>query len=130
MAIWKQGHVAYVGEGLKIYEANGVDKDMEVSEFDKRAKDFTYLLVVKGSYLAEHWNDKTTTQSSAKVSYYKKYTGKSLRIDVVFKAIGAPYGSVAKRKPVANKNGYSNYKGSSTQNLKLIALAKAGKLKK
>ena len=130
MAIWKQGHIAYIGEGLKIYEANGVDKDMEVSSFDKRAKDFTYLLVVKGSYLAEHWNDKTTSKPVIKVSYYKKYTGKSLKIDVVFKAIGAPYGSVAKRKPVAKKNGYSSYKGSTTQNLKLIALAKLGKLKK
>jgi hypothetical protein len=64
------------------------------------------------------------------VFYYKKYTGKSLKIDNVFKAIGAPYGSVSKRKPVAKKNGYSNYKGSSIQNLKLIALAKLGKLKK
>lgn len=64
------------------------------------------------------------------VFYYKKYTGKSLKIDNVFKAIGAPYGSVSKRKPVAKKNGYSSYKGSTTQNLKLIALAKLGKLKK
>lgn len=64
------------------------------------------------------------------VSYYKKYTGISLKIDTVFKAIGAPYGSVSKRTPVAKKNGYSNYKGTLTQNLALIKLAKQGKLKK
>lgn len=69
-------------------------------------------------------------QEKPPVSYYKQYTGKSLRIDTVFKTIGAPYGSVTKRKPVAVKNGYSNYKGTLTQNLNLIKLAKQGKLKK
>lgn len=71
----------------------------------------------------------TTTYSS----YYKKYTGKSLKIDEVFKAIGVPekyIGSKTKRKPVAVKNGYNNYTGTSTQNLKLIALARKGTLKK
>ena len=64
------------------------------------------------------------------VVYYKKYTGTSTKIDVVFKSVGAPYGSVAKRKPVAKKNGYSSYTGTAAQNLKLISLAKQGKLKK
>lgn len=63
-------------------------------------------------------------------SYYKKYTGTSKKIDTVFKAIGAPYGSWKKRKPVATDNGISNYTGTATQNLKLISLAKSGKLKK
>ena len=67
----------------------------------------------------------------ATTSYYKKYTGLSLKIDTVFKTIGAPYGSVTKRKPVAEKNGFKGmYKGTMTQNLKLIYLAKVGKLKK
>ncbi len=69
MAIWKQGHIAYVGEGLKIYEANGVDKDMEVSSWDKRAKDFTHLLVVKGSYLAEHWKVSSVSAGATKRAY-------------------------------------------------------------
>ena len=64
------------------------------------------------------------------VSYYKKYTGKSNKIDEVFKAIGATNGSVAKRTPVAKKNGYTSYKGTEKQNLALIDLAKKGKLKK
>lgn len=70
---------------------------------------------------------------STSVSYYKKYSGKSDRIDDVFKAIGVPVKfreTYMKRKPVASKNGISNYKGSKTQNLKLVKLAKAGKLKK
>ena len=51
----------------------------------------------------------------------------------MFKAIGVPEkfrNSYMKRKPVAVKNGISNYKGSKAQNLKLVKLAKVGKLKK
>lgn len=62
--------------------------------------------------------------------YYKKYTGSSIRIDEVFKTIGAPYGNYSTRKPVAIKNGYSKYTGKAVENLGLIALAKNGKLKK
>lgn len=72
-------------------------------------------------------------KTSSTTEYYKKYTGKSEMIDEVFKAIGVPEkfrNSYMKRKPVASKNGISNYKGSETQNLKLVKLAKAGKLKK
>ncbi len=73
------------------------------------------------------------SSSSGSAGYYKKYTGKSERIDEVFKAIGVPEkfrDTYMKRKPVASKNGISNYKGSKTQNLKLVKLAKTGKLKK
>lgn len=64
------------------------------------------------------------------VLYYPKYSGVSLRIDEVFKAIGAPYGNVTKRKTVAIANGLLSYSGKATENLNLIALAKAGKLKR
>ena len=65
--------------------------------------------------------------------YYPKYTGNSYGVDTVFKAIGVPEkfrGSWSKRKPVASVNGISGYKGTQTQNNKLISLAKQGKLKK
>jgi hypothetical protein len=52
MAIWKNGHIAYIGEGLKIYEAASTKSDMRVSEFDSRANAFTALIIVKGSALA------------------------------------------------------------------------------
>lgn len=52
MAIWKQGHIAYVGDGLKIYEAKSTAADMAVTSWEKRASAFSYLLVVKGSALA------------------------------------------------------------------------------
>lgn len=60
--------------------------------------------------------------------YYPKYIGSSTKIDDVFKAIGAAYGSVSKRKPVAQKNGYANYSGTATQNLELVKKAKSGTL--
>ena len=65
--------------------------------------------------------------------YYKKYTGKSNLIDVIFKTVGVPEkycGSWSKRKAVATKNGIKLYVGSASQNSKLVNLAKEGKLKK
>lgn len=65
--------------------------------------------------------------------YYSKYTGTAYFIDVVFKEIGVPEkfrGSWAARKPVAEANGIVSYTGTTTQNTKLVNLAKAGKLKR
>ena len=65
--------------------------------------------------------------------YYKRYTGSSSKIDVVFKAVGVPVenmGNAAKRKPVAAANGIPDYKGTAAQNMTLIKLAKNGTLKK
>ena len=66
-------------------------------------------------------------------SYYSKYNGNSTNIDTVLKSIGVEsryIGSWTCRKPIANKNGISNYTGTIEQNLKLISLAKSGKLKR
>lgn len=74
-----------------------------------------------------------STTATTSSSYYKKYTGNSDKIDTVFAAVGVPEkyrGTYSKRKPVAEKNGISSYKGTASQNLKLISLAKSGKLKK
>lgn len=67
------------------------------------------------------------------VKYYVKYSGDSMNIDTVLKAIGVPskyYGNWLKRKPIAKANGINTYIGTSSQNLKIINLAKQGKLKK
>lgn len=74
-----------------------------------------------------------STTATTSSSYYKKYTGNSGKIDTVFAAVGVPEkyrGTYAKRKPVATANGINSYKGTASQNLKLISLAKSGKLKK
>lgn len=78
-------------------------------------------------------NEILKEQAKATSIYYSKYTGSSYGINTVFKAIGVPdkfVGSWKDRKPVAVKNGISNYTGSTAQNTNLIKLAKKGKLKK
>ena len=70
--------------------------------------------------------------------YYPTYKGTSTKIDIVLKAIGVPatlYGSVVKRSPIAlaNRECLGNdekYSGTALQNLVLVKLAKAGKLRR
>lgn len=52
MALWRNGHIAYVGEDLKIYEAAGTKADLTCKTWENRASAFTELLIVKGSALA------------------------------------------------------------------------------
>lgn len=66
-----------------------------------------------------------------KTEYYPKYTGMSYGIDTVFKAIGVPAiyrGNYKNRKPIAKANGISDYTGKLKENIKLMNLAKEGKL--
>lgn len=66
-------------------------------------------------------------------TYYPRYTGNSSNIDIVLKSIGVSdkyLGSWSCRKYVAYRNGITNYVGSLYDNIKIIELAKSGKLKK
>lgn len=71
----------------------------------------------------------TTPATNASVCY-PRYVGVSNYLDTIFKIIGAPYGNVAKRRPVAVANGISNYSGTYSQNIQLIRLAKQGNLRR
>lgn len=134
MAIWKKGHIAYIGEDLKIYEAAGTVADMVVSTWAKRSGDFEKLLIVKNSTLADEYlaeQKKTTTK------YFKAYTGTATGIDEIFKAIGATKyydkkatTSYGKRRPIARVNGYpgDKYRGTTEQNIALRKKARAGTL--
>ena len=65
--------------------------------------------------------------------YYPRYTGNSSNIDIILKSIGVPdkyLGSWTARKPLAENNGMSKYMGSLYDNIKIMELAKKGKLKK
>lgn len=73
------------------------------------------------------------TPTSVKPTYYKKYVGSNNSLDAILKNIGVEskyIGSWSSRKPLAEKNGIDNYIGSMSDNLKLIELAKSGKLKR
>ena len=81
----------------------------------------------------EEKEDKVDKTEKVESIYYGKYTGFSGRIDEILKEIGVPaeyIGSWRKRHPIASANGIENYTGTITQNLKIISLAKSGKLKK
>ena len=65
--------------------------------------------------------------------YYAKYIGNSTNLDMILKSIGVEDRYLhfpSRRKPLAKKNGLKNYKGSLYENMKLIELAKQGKLKR
>ena len=66
-------------------------------------------------------------------TYYPMYKGDSSNIDMILKSIGVNEKYLyfpSRRKPLAKKNGIKNYSGSLSHNLKLIELAKNGKLKR
>lgn len=70
---------------------------------------------------------------SSTSDFYPRYVGASNDLNTIFSAIGVPNnlnGSWEKRKAIATKNGIYEYVGSLTDNVKLIALAKNGKLKR
>ena len=69
--------------------------------------------------------------------YYPQYTGESLRVDEVLAAIGATADydmthtkAYLRRKPIATANNIKNYTGTAAQNIKIIKLAKDGKLRR
>ena len=65
--------------------------------------------------------------------YYSKYIGNSANLDMILKSVGVEDKYLhfpSCRKPLAKKNGLKNYKGSLSENMKLIELAKQGKLKR
>lgn len=70
---------------------------------------------------------KSNSKSSAK--YYKKanYSGNSI-VDAL-KKIGAN-SSYSNRAKIAKANGIKNYRGTASQNLKMLSLLKKGKLKR
>lgn len=66
-------------------------------------------------------------------NFYPKYNGASNDIDIVLSSIGVKssfYGNYKKRIPLAKVNGIKNYTGNLSDNMKLLSLAKNGKLKK
>ena len=67
--------------------------------------------------------------------YYPKYIGDSPRVDEVLSAIEANSDydmtqtkAYLRRRPIATANGIKNYTGTAAQNIKIIKLAKDGKI--
>jgi len=69
--------------------------------------------------------DDLTLQES--IIYYKKYSGTSGSIVTALNRIGVN-SSFENRKKIAIKNGIPNYRGTPSQNIKMLKLLKVGKL--
>lgn len=123
MCLWKEGHVAYIGDDLKVYEMRSTAADGRVSSFDSRAKDFEYMFVVRESPLYVY-----NMQHTLCGTYYGKYEGKSYSIVESLLAVGEKDISFAHRKKIAEKNNITNYLGTPAQNIQLVNLLKEGKL--
>lgn len=82
-------------------------------------------------YVAETKKETTTTTTATKtqstVSYYPKCSIAYLSIVSALNSIGVN-STFAYRKKIAAKNNIANYKGSATQNIKMLNLLKKGKL--
>jgi hypothetical protein len=123
MVLWKSGHVAYIGDDLKVYEMRSTARDGCVSPFDERAKDFSYMFVIKDSPLyMKH------IEELPMGNYYPKYKGVGSSIVSALTSVGEKDTSFAHRKQIAEKNGITGYRGTIAQNLKLVKLLKEGKL--
>jgi hypothetical protein len=79
--------------------------------------------IIKG--LNKKW--KYLPKKTKKVSYYKKYTGKSTSLVDALASLKINY-TFDNRKKIAIKNGIKNYTGKPTENEKLLKLLKSGKL--
>ena len=98
--------------GIKNYEGTS-SQNIKLLELAKKGK-----LKKAGS---------SSSPSSSSISYYKKFNSTSI-VDGL-KSIGVD-SSMASRKKIAKANGILNYEGTPSQNIKLLELAKKGKLKK
>ena len=114
-------HVAIAVDNLGMYESIGgrlntkfnKGKGVTLSKINRR-KDLIAICAVE----------------KQAISYYPKYTGASVKLDVMLMLVGAPYGSVKKRTELAKVNGIENYSGTLAQNTILIKLVKAGLLRR
>jgi len=127
-ALWRQGHIGvYIGDGYYIAEdgsAYGCRK-AKVS-----ANNWTHILWLRD---IDYTSKKTATtvkkdrKKNTKVTYYKKYTGRSVSFVDALNGAGIK-STFANRVKIARANRIKAYIGTSKQNTKLLNLLKAGKL--
>lgn len=127
-ALWMQGHIGvYIGDGYYIAEdgsAYGCRK-AKVS-----ANKWTHILWLRD---IDYTSKKTATtvkkdrKKNTKVTYYKKYTGRSVSFVDALNGAGIK-STFANRVKIAKANGIKAYIGTSKQNTRLLNLLKAGKL--
>lgn len=142
------GNESY-GNFIKIKHENGFYTlyahlkyvDVKLGEYVKKGQIIGYMGDTGNAYGKhlhfEVWKNNTRLNPIAylnkdfenNISYYPKYNGKSNSIVDALKSLNIN-SSFNNRINIAKNNNISNYKGTSTQNTKLLNLLKQGKLKK
>ena len=133
-ALWMQGHIGvYIGDGYYIAEdgsAYGCRKAKVSANGWTHIlwlKDIDYSTAVSKTDAKVEEKNTNTKKETNKVSYYKKYTGRSLSFSDALLAVGVKNG-FSNRAKIAKANGIKAYIGTAKQNTKLLNLLKAGKL--
>ena len=111
VAIWEYGHIAIFDSNVKKY-------------FSQNPNPCKVIQINRGGVHYFRLKKKATT----KVSYYRKYTGKSTSIVDALKSIGVD-SSFKHRSKIAKANGISGYIGTPKQNLLMLDKLKKGVLK-
>lgn len=121
-------------DSIKVKAGQKVDKNTLLGYTGKtgKATGIHLHLGVKrlsgGGYIdPEKWAKEEYTAPPVTVKYFKKYTGTSKSIVDALDSVGAKY-TLDYRKKIAAANGIKNYKGTASQNTKLLNLLKKGKL--
>lgn len=127
-ALWMQGHIGvYIGNGYYIAED---DSAYGCRKAKVSANKWTHILWLRD---IDYTSKKTVTtvkkdrKKNTKVTYYKKYTGRSVSFVDALNGAGIK-STFANRVKIAKANGIKAYIGTSKQNTKLLNLLKAGKL--
>ena len=110
VAIWEYGHIAIFDHNNKYY-------------FSQNPNACKVMQITRGG--VHYFRLKT---QKPKVSYYNKYTGKSVSIVDALKSLKVD-SSFSHRSKIAKANGIKNYIGTPAQNKKMLDLLKKGVLK-
>ena len=105
----------------KIADANGLNNYQGTS-----SQNLEMLRLLKAGQLKKAGG---TSSAAPAVAHYPACSNSHTSISAALQSIGED-GSYAKRKLIAAANHISNYRGTSSQNLEMLRLLKAGQLKK
>lgn len=139
--LWKQGHVGVlisVGKKSDGSDSYYIAEDGSAYGCQKKPvswQKWTHILWLKDLQYETSTNTSnntsTTTKKQSSVTYYKKYTGKSVSFSDALKELDID-NSFTNRAKIAVRNGIvktqSTYRGTPTQNTKMFDLLKKGKL--
>ena len=132
--VWLPGYIGiHIGNGVCVESSpiweDGIQRTYIVGSGYKNTLRLKQRKWKKQGVFDKYIDYNSTVVSKPTVSYYKRYTGKSNSLVDALKSIGVN-SSFSYRTKIANANGINPYRGTQSQNTKMLNLLKQGKLKK